>query len=54
MRTCRSGKVSYKDRPAALAALATIQCQDKPGRHEQAVYKCRFCKRYHLTSQESQ
>lgn len=53
MKTCpRTGKIQYKDRIAAMLALAEIQRQDRPGRHEKDVYKCRFCKKYHLTSME--
>lgn len=49
---CRTGKKQYQDRIAALNALAVIEHQDKPGHDEKRVYRCRFCKKFHLTSQE--
>jgi len=47
---CRCGKpVGYKDRVAALYALARIQYKDKPGHNEKRVYRCDYGK-FHLTS----
>ncbi len=46
-------KTRYRDRIAALLALATVQSQDKSHRPklEQRAYFCADCRSWHLTSQ---
>lgn len=46
---CQCGKYVYRDRVAALLALARIERKDKPGRNEKRAYRCRYGK-WHLTS----
>lgn len=50
--TCK--KVSYRDRIAALLALARIRHDDNPrrGKQESRAYRCPECHRWHLTSLE--
>lgn len=43
-------KVRYRDRVAALLALAKIYQQDKAGHTERRAYRCPKCKGWHLTS----
>lgn len=52
MTECR--KVKYRDRIAALLAMATVQNQDKSHRSkvETRAYYCADCKGWHLTSKE--
>lgn len=52
---CSSGpkpKIRYKDKIAAMLALAKITQQDKAGRPatESRFYRCPHCRGYHLTS----
>lgn len=49
---CSSGKVRYRDRVAALLALASAQRTDSPRRPktERRAYPCPQCKGWHLTS----
>lgn len=51
MTSCKQ-KVRYRDRIAALMALATLRHQDKAGHIETRAYRCRYCRGWHLTSQE--
>lgn len=53
MRYCPSHKVSYPTEISAKIALARLIMQDKPGHTEKRAYRCRACRRWHLTSQES-
>jgi hypothetical protein len=48
----RCRKIRYRDRIAALLALATVQARDKPGRpkQERRAYRCPDCRGFHLTS----
>lgn len=50
---CTKGctKVRYRDRLAALMALAKLQHQDKAGHTERRLYRCLHCRGWHLTSQ---
>lgn len=45
-------KVRYRDRIAALLALAKLEHDDKPGHDERRAYRCPKCRGWHLTSQE--
>lgn len=47
-------KRAYKDRIAALLALANTQNVDSPTRAktEKRAYRCSYCKKWHLTSQD--
>lgn len=47
---CETGKFRYRDRIAALLALATIDDAD-PRRREKRAYRCHLCHGWHLTSQ---
>lgn len=51
---CRSRKVAYQDRIAALMALAKTQRSRSPRRNEVHAYRCRMCRKWHLTSKASQ
>lgn len=46
------GKRRYRDRLAALIALAEVVFVDAPGRpkHEVRAYRCPACRGWHLTS----
>ena len=50
----RCRKHRYRDRIAALLALATVQARDKATRpkSERRAYRCPRCRGFHLTSQE--
>jgi len=50
--SCRSGKVRYRDRIAALLALSKVCRRDSPKRpkSERRAYPCPHCKGWHLTS----
>ena len=50
MSACVTRKVVYRDRAAALSALAKIERQDKEGHAEHRVYRCPHCRKWHLTS----
>lgn len=43
-------KVRYRDRIAALLALASTGRSDKAKRQERRAYRCPDCKGWHLTS----
>lgn len=47
-------KVKYRDRIAALLAMATVRSQDKSHRTkvESRAYYCADCRAWHLTSQK--
>lgn len=47
---CTTGKHRYRDRIAALLALAGIDNLD-PKRRERRAYRCPVCRGWHLTSQ---
>jgi hypothetical protein len=49
---CRTGKVRYRDRVAALVALAQVRRTDSPNRPKQEVraYRCPLCRGWHLTA----
>lgn len=47
--TCPTGKWRYRDRIAALLALAGID-NTNPKRREQRAYRCPNCRGWHLTS----
>lgn len=47
---CRTGKERYRDRVAALLALAWLDNTD-PKRRECRAYRCDLCRGWHLTSQ---
>lgn len=50
--SCPTGKVHYRDRVAALYALARVQHADDTGRPkaERRAYRCPRCGSWHLTS----
>lgn len=48
--SCR--KHRYRDRIAALHALARIRNKDKQGHDEARAYPCPACKGWHLTSRK--
>ena len=51
----RANKVKYPDQLAAKMSLANISRygrEEKHGKIPIREYKCEFCNRYHLTSQE--
>lgn len=50
----RCVKIRYRDRIAAMFALAKLQAADEPtrGRIEQRAYYCKYCRGFHLTSAE--
>lgn len=51
MKTCeRTGKVTYRDPFAAGKALEKAKRSPSPNRREQALYACRHCGGWHLTS----
>ena len=54
-RKCRTRKIRYSDRIAALLALSTAQTQDDPTRPkvEARAYKCPSCHGWHLTSRKA-
>lgn len=47
--TCRTGKLRYRDRIAALLTLDRLDNLD-PARREKRAYRCPLCRGWHLTS----
>lgn len=47
---CTKPGSTYRDKVAALMALAKLQRQDKPGHSERRAYCCHLCHKWHLTS----
>lgn len=45
---CSTGKVRYRDKLGAKIELAKVQHEDHG---ERRVYRCEFCRGWHLTSQ---
>lgn len=55
MRVCKvTKKIKYRDEIAALLSLATLRREDDPNHTEQRMYRCKWCKGWHLTSQPSE
>lgn len=48
MNKCK--KIRYKDKIAAMLALAKCNRAKKGRRQERAIYYCRPCRSFHLTS----
>ncbi len=51
-RACPTGKIRYRDRIAALLAIASTRRTDGPKRAkgEKRAYRCPQCHGWHLTS----
>lgn len=50
MNKCKTGKARYKDELDAKIALASTQRSRTKSHQESRVYKCPFCRGWHLTS----
>ena len=48
-----TGKISYRDKIAAMLAMASCRHSSSGARQEQRFYRCPFCHNWHLTKQES-
>jgi hypothetical protein len=49
-RRCRTGKVGFYSKLAALFAIAKIQGGVHGERYPRRAYFCQMCRRWHLTS----
>jgi hypothetical protein len=51
--SCQTGKVRYRDEQAARVVLVVARFRRAVGRNnrrEDRVYRCQFCRGWHLTS----
>ena len=47
-----TGKIMYRDRIAAMLAMASCRHARSGARQERRFYRCPFCHKWHLTKQE--
>ena len=47
-----TGKIMYRDRIAAMLAMASCRHARSGARQERRFYRCPFCHQLHLTKQE--
>lgn len=48
-----TGKIAYRDRIAAMLAMAACRHARSGTRQERQLYRCPFCHKWHLTKQEN-
>ena len=51
MSNCK--KIGYRDRIAAMMALASCKHDTNGARNESRIYRCPICNKFHLTSQKT-
>ena len=47
-----TGKISYRDKIAAMLVMASCRHARSGTRQERRLYRCPFCHKWHLTKQE--